>query len=222
MRFIQISETITINKHKEGKKYTKEDREKTLESLTHFFKSVEKIRARVLLGSGTIGFTDDFYDLDFMLGVESSSDCTIVKDLILNKLQEMGYDFGKIIEFRKERYFIVAILNNFLELDISVVPQDEFVARSNQWKILFDKDDKAITFMTNHWKSQKISTPLEVINDQNLIVETTYLIRRSLIELARNNPIYSQIWFPKSEKIFFLLNVCWKIKKCINLKIMPL
>jgi len=171
--------------------YSITERKDTLNYLTDYFNSIESIRGVVLLGSGTIGFTDAFSDLDFMLSVSKESDCFLVKELIFNKLIDLGYSFGKIVEFRNNRYIIVAILENFLELDISIILHDELVARTDQWQVLIDKDETVFKKMSDSWNNRKNDSILEIINNNNLIVETTYLIRRGLIELARNNIVYA-------------------------------
>ncbi len=45
--------------------------------------------------------------------------------------------------------------------------------------------------MSDNWNNRTKYSVQETIENNNLIIETTYLLRRSLIELARGNMIYA-------------------------------
>jgi len=115
--------------------------------------SNELILSLVLVGSGAVGFTDDFSDLDFYLIANNKESISNVMGYVNENIKK----HNKILFFQQmnERGLQVYLLDNYLEIDIGYAPLSEAAASKEHFKILFDKTNMVGSQMVESWRKIK-------------------------------------------------------------------
>jgi len=131
--------------------FTVQDREDVKDFFLNLTQHNDNIISLILVGSGSIGFTDELSDLDFCIVVDNEDNIEKTMDDIIsgirNNYQVIAFD--QILQ----RNLQVCILNNFLEMDIGYVSIDSVTARRGRWKVLFDKSETVDYAMKKSWES---------------------------------------------------------------------
>ena len=106
--------------------FTTYERETIKNTIIEELKMIDGIIAIILVGSGSVGFTDDISDLDFSIVMDNccevSSIMKRVKDCICNKWKLLD------VQEMQKRGLQVYILDNFLEIDIGYMILDKISA----------------------------------------------------------------------------------------------
>lgn len=118
--------------------YDSEYRQKGLYTIQEGLKQDERILGALLVGSGAIGFKDEYSDLDIAVLVEEEE---------LNKVyldwETRIPKLLPVIEHFKDppKHLYGFLFDRFLEFDISFQSKSTMYARRPHWRILFDKRD---------------------------------------------------------------------------------
>lgn len=110
-----------------------------------FVKTIEKLKAFNLvegiiqLGSGADGYKDEYSDIDLMIATPQIEDAETTKKLIHQTFSNFNPLYIKEKQFSKDIYLIIAIMENNLEFNVSIVPRELLTVRSPLWKVIVDK-----------------------------------------------------------------------------------
>jgi hypothetical protein len=107
----------------------------------------------VLVGSGAVGFQDEYSDIDLSVVVGSRGNIEAV-------FQEWGEKFRQELPLAghfKTRYAADNLLwgfflDNYLEIDIGFLCPDNLVARSERWEVVFDRSGKVDDILRTTWE----------------------------------------------------------------------
>lgn len=166
----------------------------TEERNDYFDKMIEKLEASdlvegiVQLGSGVIGYKDEYSDIDLM--VATSQDVESTKSLVYQTLSEFNPIYIKEKEFSKDIYLLIAFLENSLEFNVSILPSELLNVKSPLWKVIIDKSG---------FISEKMNAENEVFQNKPVQYEVNFDIVFEFVysafsvdkELKRNNLIYA-------------------------------
>lgn len=123
-----------------------QDRQNALEFIQVATKQCDKIAALVQVGSGSVGFTDEYSDLDFVIALDTAESMLSVMDYMHQKITE-SYE---VVYFSQEetRHLQCYVLSNLLEIDIGFGSYQNAAAWKPAFKVLWDStgvvEDKMI------------------------------------------------------------------------------
>lgn len=165
--------------------YTTIERQVVLEKLIHIISSISDVEGLLLVGSGAIGFADEFSDIDLSVVVNPEEKTQAVWDE-LNKRIFDEFDVFKCLlnEYGVNDYISVILLGNFLEIDVGVISLNKLIAKREQWKVLIDKSGKIEDKMKCTWENRNLPVlNLEIEQSLNAI---WYHIKNAIFALKRN------------------------------------
>jgi len=115
-------------------------------------KASEDIIAAILVGSGAVGFLDEYSDLDFYMVVNREENIEKAMHYISGGINEQL----QLLRFAQleDRKLQVHLTSNFLEIDIGYVSFDQISALRKQWKVLFDKTGTVDAAMCRSWEQR--------------------------------------------------------------------
>lgn len=111
----------------------------------YFVKTIEKLKASNLvegiiqLGSGVEGYKDEYSDIDLMIATSQIEDAETTKNLVHQTFSNYNPLYIKEKQFSKDIFLIIAIMENNLEFNVSIVPRELLTVRSPLWKVIVDK-----------------------------------------------------------------------------------
>lgn len=159
---------------------------KTIEML----QSCGSIEGVVQIGSGVIGYNDEFSDIDLMVAAPGIEDLSEAKDFIHRTLSDFSPLYIKEKQLRDNVYLLIAILENSLEFNVSIVPREFLKVKSPLWKVIFDRSGN-VTEKMNVLNEQFNNQQVKYGVDADLVFEFVYSAVRLEKELQRNNLIYA-------------------------------
>ena len=125
--------------------FTPSERDAIKNDLLGVFTATPEIDAVILIGSAVTGYTDELSDIDIMTVVDSNADISGVMNTIYEelKLKHNILCFAPLNERRLQVY----LLENFLELNLSYRTNETLKAKSDKWKVLYDKTNTVDAIM---------------------------------------------------------------------------
>ena len=122
--------------------YTELDREQLLNKIIECMKNSSEFEGLLQIGSGALGFTDIYSDIDLMAGCY---DAERIKNAD-HQIREFFADL-RACHIEKRAWTPTALgasvyFENGLSVDISFMPTDEIPIKSPQYKVLLSKTDK--------------------------------------------------------------------------------
>jgi predicted nucleotidyltransferase len=111
----------------------------------YFVKTIEKFEASNLiegiiqLGSGVDGYKDEHSDIDLMVATSQKEDAIKTKNFVHQFFSDLNPLYIKEKNFSNDIFLIIAILENNLEFNVSIVPRELLTVRSPLWKVIVDK-----------------------------------------------------------------------------------
>ena len=167
-----------------------------VERNTYFNSTIKKLLSSTLvegiiqLGSGVVGYTDEFSDIDLMVATSNMEDVKATKEFVRTCLNEYDPIYIKEKQLGENIYLFIVFLENKLEFNVSIVPRSLLSVRSPLWKIVVDK-----TGLIAEKMNQENGSFLKKSEKYNLHVdipfEFTYCLKSLEKELNRNNVIYA-------------------------------
>ncbi|MEK3765352.1 hypothetical protein [Solibacillus sp. FSL K6-4121] len=168
--------------------YTETDRERYFQDVIIKIQAINEVEGIIQLGSGTIGYSDQFSDIDLMVATIEQVD--VAKDLIKTELQNLGSFFIKEGKFSDQIFLLIPFYENGLEMNISVLPTSFLNVKSPLWKLIFDRNGEVLPKMLEeHENFQKLEQPY--IKKFDIVFEFAYHLRKLHIEHQRGNDIFA-------------------------------
>lgn len=133
--------------------FTCDDRERIKNELIELFSEFKEVISVILVGSASIGFTDEISDLDFCIVVENNSNIGNLIRVVNEKIKDK-YPVMDLLEV-PQRGLSVCILYNFLEIDIGFTTIDNLTARRGRWMVVYDSTNKTDEVMRQSWEINK-------------------------------------------------------------------
>ena len=142
-----------------GSFYSPEYRQDTLDRVLHALEADERITGVIIVGSGAVGFDDDYSDIDL---------CIVCPD---DATQAIYEDWGERFEnllpvihccpvtYNPSSHLYALLLDGFLELDAGFIGIGSLAAKRERWKVAFDRSGKIASIMTASWESRKPIDP---------------------------------------------------------------
>ena len=158
--------------------YNESERESYFQQVTSQIQAILDVEGIIQLGSGTVGYTDAYSDIDLMIA--TTEQIIEVKDKIITILQNMDAFYVKDHSF----------FRNGLEMNISVLSVRLLNVKSPFWKIQFDRHGQVVEKMTE--ENNKFHTQESpYLKPYDIGSEYAYLLRKVRIELRRGNSFYA-------------------------------
>ena len=151
----------SVNNRNEGdetmkKIFNVKERQDAFDYILSTARECSKIVSLVQIGSGAIGYHDEYSDLDFVIALDSGDSMQEVMEYMRKKISEK-YD---LVYFTQEetRHLQVFLFSNFLEIDIGYGGYEHAAALKPAFKVLYDKsgvvEEKMI--QSREWMDNKI------------------------------------------------------------------
>lgn len=165
--------------------YTPASRQATLEKLVDLIKIQETVTGIILVGSGAMGFVDEYSDIDLSVVVSPAHvtkqtwedlNLLITKQLPVLKLAPT--------EYAPNNYLSAILLTDFLQVDVGVISLELLSAKRATWKVIFDRQGLIEEKMQNSWTSRRPFDKNKFI--QNNIDEIWYHVQNAVFALKRN------------------------------------
>ncbi len=135
--------------------YTPQERQKILDLLIAALQTDNRITGAILVGSGSVGFDDEYSDIDMAIIVAAEDDVDPVSQEWLARFEELLPVAHHFIFSRAPNVYLYGfMLENFLELDISFQSISDLSARRERWKVAFDRTGKIEPFMQASWANR--------------------------------------------------------------------
>lgn len=170
--------------------YNSEERDRIFNRTIEKVKSIELVEGVIQLGSGVIGYNDTYSDIDMMMSTANVEDVEKTKDSIRQVLSELNPIYIKEKQLRKDIHLIIAIMENTLEFNISILPTDLLNVKSPLWKVIIDKTG-SVSEKMNIENEKFISKPVSYELPYDVVFEFVYSAMSLNKELKRNNLIYA-------------------------------
>ena len=168
--------------------YTEDERTRYFQEITTQLKAISDIVGIVQIGSGTIGYTDEYSDIDLM--VATNENILEAKSAILSILNKMEAFFIKEGKFSEKIFLLIPFFKNGLEMNISILPLDLINIKSPLWKIIFDQNGDVTKKMTEE-NNKFVAQKQPYMKSYDIDFEFAYHLRKLNIELLRGNYIYA-------------------------------
>ncbi len=170
--------------------YSSEERNTYLINVCKELESSSFVEGVIQLGSGVIGYKDEYSDIDLMVATSKVKDAEITKNLVHRTLSDFKPIYIKEKQFSKDIFLIIAIMQNKLEFNVSIVPREFLSVRSPLWKVIVDKTG----LVTEKMKTENehfINKPIKYNVNVDVTFEFVYCALALEKELKRNNLIYA-------------------------------
>ncbi len=117
--------------------FSVQDRQNLLDYIESVSLECDKIVALVQVGSGAIGYNDDWSDLDFVIALDAKES----KSEVMNYMHQRIDEKHKVAHFSQhdERNLQCYVLSNLLEIDLGYGAYDRAAALKPEFKVLYDK-----------------------------------------------------------------------------------
>ncbi len=139
-----------------SKIFSVKERQDTFDYILSIVKECSKIVSLVQVGSGAIGYHDEYSDLDFVIALDCDDSMSEVMEYMHKKISEK-YDLTYFSQAETKR-LQVFLLSNLLEIDIGYGAYEYAAALKPAFKVLFDKsgvvEEKMI--QSREWMDNKL------------------------------------------------------------------
>ena len=168
--------------------YTEDERMMYFQEITTQLKVIPDVGGIVQIGSGTIGYTDEYSDIDLMIA--TNENILEVKKTIIEILNKMRAFFIKEGKFSEEIFLLIPFFKNGLEMNISILPLELLNVKSPLWKIIFDRNGD-VTKKMEEENDKFVAQQQPYMKSYAIDFEFAYHLRKLNIELVRGNYIYA-------------------------------
>jgi hypothetical protein len=170
--------------------YSSEERNNFFVNTISKFQSSSLIEGIIQLGSGVIGYKDDHSDIDLMVGTSRVEDAEKAKNYVCQALSDFHPIYIKEKLFRENVFLIIAIMENKLEFNISIVPRELLTVKSSLWKVIVDKTglvSEKMNLENERFMNRTVKYDVHI----DVPFEFVYCAINLNKELKRNNLIYA-------------------------------
>ena len=172
--------------------FTKLKREEVLQQLITGFKKDTRIVSAVLVGSGAIGFTDEYSDIDIIVVVDPLHPTrSVFQEWVQRLQQELSVIHYFEVSSNENSFLAGFLLPDCLEVDFGVVSTDELTARKDLWKVLYDRTGKIETKLQISWEAHEKDDPQAVGKKMSsvwhYIIQSVVSVQRKQLWRAMHN-----------------------------------
>ncbi len=136
--------------------FNPEERQKTLNNIIVYLQTDERIAGLVVVGSGSIGFTDQYSDVDLVVVTNTNDEvsATIARwKKRIGRLFNIAHSFETAYD--SGDYFYLALLDNYLKLGVNFSSLSNLTAKRKPWRVAFDHTGKVEEIMQSTWSNHK-------------------------------------------------------------------
>ncbi|MBQ7875553.1 MAG: hypothetical protein IJ306_10460 [Oscillospiraceae bacterium] len=180
--------------------YSEKEREELFVKTADFIEKCEEFEGLLQIGSGAIGYNDIYSDIDLMAGCFSAEDVISAKSRLVQFFKNLGAVYINERAWSKTVLGISVYFENGLSSDISFMPTEEIVIRSEKHKIVFAKTQKFSDAVSEKLKS---FTPPRTGGSAHH--ELIYALRRCEIAVLRGEFIYADMALSDARNILLLI-----------------
>ena len=142
-----------------GSFYSPEYRQSTLDRVLDALDADERITGVLVVGSGAVGFDDNYSDVDLCI--------VCPDDQTLSIYQDWRERFEKLlpvihccpVTYNPSSHLYALLLDGFLELDAGFIGMGSLTAKRERWKVAFDRSGEIARIMADSWKNRKPVDP---------------------------------------------------------------
>jgi hypothetical protein len=178
---IGLSSPLKVDK---SKLFNSEYRQNALSLVYETLKKDGRIIGALLVGSGAVGFRDEYSDLDLAVVVEGGT-----VDVVYQEWEAKIMQLVPVIEhFREPSIHLLGfLLEGFLEFDISFQSPAGLYAHMPHWRILFDKQGSMASLM----KPREPESRYSKANHEKRTSESWYGVIHCISSIERHLPLRS-------------------------------
>ena len=170
--------------------YSSEERDTYFVNAIKELESSNLVEGIIQLGSGVIGYKDEYSDIDLMVATTRVEDADLTRNFVYQTLSNFNPVYIKEKQFSKDIFLVIAILQNKLEYNVSIVPREFLSVKSPLWKVVVDKTG-LVTEKMNTENEHFINKPVKYNVNSDVVFEFVYSALALEKELKRNNLIYA-------------------------------
>ena len=116
----------------------------------------------ILVGSGAIGFSDSYSDIDIVVVVDDDMDTNEVSEVWKNYLQDNLAVMAYAVAPRADRIILHNFyLTSYLEINNCVLPLELLSATKERYKVLWDRTGRMQTILDESWAHLKTRNHFE-------------------------------------------------------------
>ena len=197
--------------------YSFEERSTYFDNAVKAFKSSDLVEGIVQLGSGVIGYKDEFSDIDLMVATSKIENAETTRDFIRDTLKSFNTSYINEKQFSKDIFLVIAIMENGLEFNVSIVPREFLSVKSPLWKVIFDKTG-LIKEKMNTENERFLNKPIKYNIGIDVPFEFVYCALALEKELKRNNFIYALKMLEKMRDFTLIVQALNEDKKLHQFK----
>lgn len=195
--------------------YTENDRCQLLAQIIEFIKTNYEFECLVQIGSGALGFTDIYSDIDLMAGCIDASSVEAANSKLTAFFKNNGAEYIDPRKWSTSALGLSAYWKNGLSVDISFMPTSDMPIRSKCWKLLWSMDGELEAGLTE--KTKLLKTDESLVNDQ-YHHRFFYALRKAEISILRNNLIYADIVLGEARQLLLAVEVMTEGEKLHQFK----
>ncbi|MBT2691705.1 aminoglycoside 6-adenylyltransferase [Bacillus sp. ISL-55] len=170
--------------------YSTEERNAYFEKAIREIGAYDLVEGIVQLGSGVIGYKDGYSDIDLMVATSKIEEAEETRDFVREILSDFGKSYIKEKQFSKDIFLVIAIFQNGLEFNISIVPREFLSVKSPLWKVVVDKTG-LVTEKMEAENEKFENKPIKYNVGMDVAFEFVYCALALEKEMKRNNFIYA-------------------------------
>lgn len=183
--------------------YTEENRTQILNQIVAFMRSSTVFEGLIQIGSGVIGYTDVYSDIDLIAGCINSHSMDTAKNALHSFFKNHGAVYMDNRMWSKTVLGISAYFDNGLSVDISFMPTHEIPIRSKKWRLLY-ASNKEFEKMLSKRALELTEANSSIVNDA-FHHKFFYALRRAEIAILRGNYIYADIALSEARQLLLLV-----------------
>lgn len=197
--------------------YNFSDREQFLNSIISFFQSCPFFEGLIQIGSGVIGFSDIYSDIDLMAGCYDFECVKNADNALTDFFKSIGATHIEKRRWTNSVFGISAYFENGLSTDISFMPTEEIPIRSSLYKIIFSKTEN-FTAVINGRIEKFEQQPKSYGIDDSVHYRFINELRYAEIALFRKNYIFAEIALGNARQLLLAVEAVIEGKKLHQFK----
>ena len=136
--------------------FTPQQRQAALDSLLAAFEADSRIAGVIVVGSGSVGFADEYSDIDLDVVMHAADDVAPVVVEWTARIREMFDVWGQFgVDYAPDSFLRGFLLANYLELDIGFVYLGNLAAGKWRWRVAFDRSGQIEDIQQRTWAAHQ-------------------------------------------------------------------
>lgn len=136
--------------------FTPEQRQAALDRLLAEFETDRRIAGVIVVGSGSVGFADDYSDVDLDVVMHAAQDVAPVVAEWTARIRAMFAVWGQFsVDYAPDSFLRGFLLEDYLELDIGFVHLGNLQAGKWRWRVAFDRSGQIEGIQQRTWAAHQ-------------------------------------------------------------------